>query len=245
MANGLSSLGTSYILDRTFFPQLFVIQHFINLLIWVQQSSAFKILKTRLKTVTSFSFSFSFSSNHYNSKVVHHPQFGTKILEDGYTKLETADKHELDFTSMLQQFDCMQTLSTGRLQKDQRQLRKIPASLPKVSGLLHFQLPRLGNCNWNTWKNTCRHFIKFGDKLGLRGATSLAKLLTNILYRKDKSQKVIANHQRRTKLQLHRDLQKRFGENCTYEKEKHLHDICLACVAVAVFQSLTGTFFLL
>lgn len=122
------------------FSKNFPFNNFIicNLLIWIQQSSAFKILKTRLKTVPSFSFSI----DHYNFLALHQPQVGTNILEDGHRKQETAEKQELDFTSILQQFQSMQTKHRA-LAKHQRQPQKIPASPPKVSVLLHSQLLRL------------------------------------------------------------------------------------------------------
>lgn len=122
---GHSSL--SYYLSLNSFILLYLLNYCL------QQSSAFKILKTRLKAVPSFSC----SSEYYNSNGKHDPQFGTNILEDGQTKQETTAKQEPDFTSTVQLFNSVQTKHRA-LANDQRQSRKIPASLPKVSVSIHF-----------------------------------------------------------------------------------------------------------
>uniref|UniRef100_A0A7N0ZTN5 Vacuolar protein 14 C-terminal Fig4-binding domain-containing protein n=1 Tax=Kalanchoe fedtschenkoi TaxID=63787 RepID=A0A7N0ZTN5_KALFE len=96
------------------------------LMLLPQQSAAFKILKTQLKTVPSFSF----SNECYSSQGACYTQCGTNTPEDGNTEKETADNQKLDFTSILQQFERIQSKHRV-LAKDQRVLCKTPASLLK------------------------------------------------------------------------------------------------------------------
>lgn len=78
----------------------------------MQQSAAFKILRTRLKTVPSYSFNGeqvrrTSSGNPY--QIIHHVPSGSQISENGDGIQDGANSHNgINFASMLQQFEQMQ-----------------------------------------------------------------------------------------------------------------------------------------
>ncbi|KAG2708317.1 hypothetical protein I3760_05G186100 [Carya illinoinensis] len=82
------------------------------LMLLPQQSAAFKILRTRLKTVPSYSFNGeqvrrTSSRNPY--QIIHHVPSGSQISENGDGIQDGANSHNgINFASMLQQFEQMQ-----------------------------------------------------------------------------------------------------------------------------------------
>ncbi|KAG6714087.1 hypothetical protein I3842_05G185500 [Carya illinoinensis] len=82
------------------------------LMLLPQQSAAFKILRTRLKTVPSYSFNGeqvrrTSSGNPY--QIIHHVPSGSQISENGDGIQDGANSHNgINFASMLQQFEQMQ-----------------------------------------------------------------------------------------------------------------------------------------
>lgn len=82
---------------------------------WMQQSAAFKILRTRLKTVPSYSFGGDqfkrTSSGNPYSQILQHIPSGSQISEDGDVNQEvgTSGSHNgINFALRLQQFEQMQ-----------------------------------------------------------------------------------------------------------------------------------------
>ncbi|CAN0877100.1 Protein VAC14 homolog [Linum grandiflorum] len=88
------------------------------LMLLPQQSAAFKILRTRLKTVPSYSFSSGdqikrTSSGNPNSRSVHHSPNGSLASEDGDVAVHqevgiSNSQNGINFTSNLQQFEQVQ-----------------------------------------------------------------------------------------------------------------------------------------
>ncbi|XP_034223653.1 protein VAC14 homolog isoform X4 [Prunus dulcis] len=82
------------------------------LMLLPQQSAAFKILRTRLKTVPSYSFNGeqlrrTSSGNPY--QILHHMPGGSQITEDGDISQDSKNSHNgINFASRLQQFEQMQ-----------------------------------------------------------------------------------------------------------------------------------------
>lgn len=78
----------------------------------MQQSAAFKILRTRLKTVPSYSFNseqFRRTSSGNPYQILHHIPSGSQITEDGDSIQDGANSHNgINFASRLQQFGQMQ-----------------------------------------------------------------------------------------------------------------------------------------
>lgn len=78
----------------------------------MQQSAAFKILRTRLKTVPSYSFNseqFRRTSSGNPYQILHHISSGSQITEDGDSIQDGANSHNgINFASRLQQFGQMQ-----------------------------------------------------------------------------------------------------------------------------------------
>ncbi|KAB1205823.1 hypothetical protein CJ030_MR7G027988 [Morella rubra] len=82
------------------------------LMLLPQQSAAFKILRTRLKTVPSYSFNseqFRRTSSGNPYQILHHIPSGSQITEDGDSIQDGANSHNgINFASRLQQFGQMQ-----------------------------------------------------------------------------------------------------------------------------------------
>ncbi|CAN1796521.1 Protein VAC14 homolog [Linum perenne] len=85
------------------------------LMLLPQQSAAFKVLRTRLKTVPSYTFSGDpikrTSSGNPNSRISHHSPNGSLVSEDGDAQQEVgvSNTHNgINFTSNLQQFEQVQ-----------------------------------------------------------------------------------------------------------------------------------------
>jgi vacuole morphology and inheritance protein 14 len=104
----------------------------------MQQSAAFKILRTRLKTVPSYSFNGeqlrrTSSGNPYQT--IHHMPSGSQITEDGDGIQDGGNSHNgINFASRLQQFEQMQHQHRMHA-KAQAQLRNSSTtSLSKVRG---------------------------------------------------------------------------------------------------------------
>ncbi|XP_061991135.1 protein VAC14 homolog isoform X1 [Rosa rugosa] len=82
------------------------------LMLLPQQSAAFKILRTRLKTVPSYSFSGeqprrTSSGNSY--QILQHMSSGSQVTEDGDINQDNKSSHHgINFTAGLQQFEQMQ-----------------------------------------------------------------------------------------------------------------------------------------
>ncbi|KAM5566891.1 protein VAC14 [Rosa sericea] len=82
------------------------------LMLLPQQSAAFKILRTRLKTVPSYSFSGeqprrTSSGNSY--QILQHMSSGSQVTEDGDINQDNKSSHHgINFTERLQQFEQMQ-----------------------------------------------------------------------------------------------------------------------------------------
>ncbi|CAK7326807.1 unnamed protein product [Dovyalis caffra] len=107
------------------------------LMLLPQQSAAFKILRTRLKTVPSYSFSGDqvkrTSSGNTYSQILHHIPSGSQISEDGDVNQDvgTLNSHNgINFTSRLHQFEQMQRQHRVHA-KAQAQSRKISTSSSK------------------------------------------------------------------------------------------------------------------
>ena len=104
----------------------------------MQQSAAFKILKTRLKAVPLYSFNVEQSKrtpsgNPY--QFLHHVPSGSQIREDGDITVDAGNsRNGINFAARLQQFEQMQ--NQHRLQsKVQAQSRQNSTSLSKVANL--------------------------------------------------------------------------------------------------------------
>lgn len=101
----------------------------------MQQSAAFKILRTRLKAVPSYSFNGeqlrrTSSGNPY--QVLHHMPSGSQITEDGDGIQDGASLHNgINFAARLQQFEQMQHQHRVHT-KMQAQLRNSSNSSSKV-----------------------------------------------------------------------------------------------------------------
>ncbi|KAK4754500.1 hypothetical protein SAY87_002604 [Trapa incisa] len=96
------------------------------LMLLPQQSAAFKILRTRLKTVPPYSFNGDImrtASGTYYSQRIHHVPTGSQIMEDGDLGVDSlANMHNgINFSVRLQQFEQMlqQHRSQARLQSQQ------------------------------------------------------------------------------------------------------------------------------
>lgn len=104
----------------------------------MQQSAAFKILRTRLKTVPSFSFNGEqikrTSSGNPYSQILHSMPSGSQFSEDGDVNSDAGSSHGgINFASRLQQFEQMQ--HQHRIHgKAQAQLRSSSTSSSKVNG---------------------------------------------------------------------------------------------------------------
>ncbi|OMO93978.1 Armadillo-like helical [Corchorus olitorius] len=106
------------------------------LMLLPQQSAAFKILRTRLKTVPSYSFNGDqlkrASSGNPYSQILHHS--GSQITEDGDIGHDNGNlQNGINFASKLQQFEQMQRQHRMHA-KLQAQSRNSSTSLSKVSG---------------------------------------------------------------------------------------------------------------
>lgn len=83
-------------------------------LYWLQQSAAFKILRTRLKTVPPCSFSGEqirrTASGTSYSQLLHHIPSGSQVMEDGDSGQDSMGNlhNGINFTARLQQFEQMQ-----------------------------------------------------------------------------------------------------------------------------------------
>ncbi|KAJ6899054.1 protein VAC14-like [Populus alba x Populus x berolinensis] len=119
----------------------------------MQQSAAFKILRTRLKTVPSYSFSGDqveqTSSGNPYSHILHHIPSGSQISEDGDVNQDvgTSNSHNgINFTTRLHQFEQKQKQHRVHA-KAQAKSRKISTSSSKdVQRLEESQhQPPLGN----------------------------------------------------------------------------------------------------
>ncbi|KAL6350838.1 hypothetical protein AAG906_031424 [Vitis piasezkii] len=82
------------------------------LMLLPQQSAAFKILRTRLKTVPPSSFSGEqmkqTSSGNPYSQILHHMPSGSQVIEDGDVNHDANVHNGINFASRLQQFEHMQ-----------------------------------------------------------------------------------------------------------------------------------------
>lgn len=101
----------------------------------IQQSAAFKILRTRLKTVPSYSFSGeqvkrTSSGNPYSQ--ILHMQSGLQVTDDGDINQDVGSSHNgINFASRLQQFEQMQC-QHRMAAKAQAQSRNSSTTLPRV-----------------------------------------------------------------------------------------------------------------
>ncbi|XP_011021776.1 PREDICTED: protein VAC14 homolog isoform X2 [Populus euphratica] len=107
------------------------------LMLLPQQSAAFKILRTRLKTVPSYSFSGDqverTSSGNTYSQILHHIPSGSQISEDGDVNQDvgTCNSHNgINFTTRLHQFEQKQKQHRVHA-KAQAKSRKISTSSSK------------------------------------------------------------------------------------------------------------------
>ncbi|KAL9389684.1 hypothetical protein Peur_018289 [Populus x canadensis] len=107
------------------------------LMLLPQQSTAFKILRTRLKTVPSYSFSSDqverTSSGSTYSQILHHIPSGSQISEDGDVNQDvgTSNSHNgINFTTKLHQFEQKQKQHRVHA-KAQAKSRKISTSSSK------------------------------------------------------------------------------------------------------------------
>ncbi|XVF43564.1 hypothetical protein PTKIN_Ptkin02bG0049900 [Pterospermum kingtungense] len=103
------------------------------LMLLPQQSAAFKILRTRLKTVPSYSFNGDqlkrASSGNLYSQILHHS--GSQIAEDGDVNQDNGNlQNGINFASRLQQFEQMQRQHRMHA-KSQAQSRNSSTSLLK------------------------------------------------------------------------------------------------------------------
>lgn len=104
----------------------------------MQQSTAFKILKTRLKAVPLYSFNGeqlkrTSSGNPY--QILHHIAGGSQITEDGEIAVDDGDSGGgINFAARLQQFEQMQNQHRMHA-KAQAQLRNTSTSVSKVADL--------------------------------------------------------------------------------------------------------------
>jgi len=101
----------------------------------MQQSAAFKILKTRLKAVPSYSFNgehLKKTSNGSPYQFLHHMTGGSHITEDGDVAVENGDPHNgINFVARLHQFHQMQQQHREHF-RNQAQTRKTSTSVSKV-----------------------------------------------------------------------------------------------------------------
>ncbi|KAJ6771821.1 TAX1 BINDING PROTEIN-RELATED [Salix koriyanagi] len=116
------------------------------LMLLPQQSAAFKILRTRLKTVPSYSFSgnqvMQGSSGNSYSQILHHIPSGSQISEDGDVNRDVGNSNlhnGINLTLKLRQFEQMQQQHRVHA-KAQTQSRKISTSSSKVcrTSLSHY-----------------------------------------------------------------------------------------------------------
>ncbi|GAY56523.1 hypothetical protein CUMW_172560 [Citrus unshiu] len=125
------------------------------LMLLPQQSAAFKILRTRLKTVPSFSFNGEqikrTSSGNPYSQILHSMPSGSQFSEDGDVNSDVGSSHGgINFASRLQQFEQMQhqhrihgkaqaqlrsslTSSSKEVQRPQEQHRPPPSDISRPS----------------------------------------------------------------------------------------------------------------
>lgn len=128
----------------------------------MQQSAAFKILRTRLKTVPSYSFNAeqlrrTSSGNPYSH--IRHNSSGSQLNEDGDLNSEMGSFHSgINFASRLQQFEQMQHQHRMHA-KAQAQLRKSSTPSLKVRlALVLFLWGMLLMPNWG---------LKLGSQFGI------------------------------------------------------------------------------
>ncbi|KAH9624428.1 hypothetical protein KSS87_008369 [Heliosperma pusillum] len=101
------------------------------LMLLPQQSAAFKILRTRLKTVPSYSFSGDQVHNDVHSKSSNHMDGRYRSFEDGDMSKEVLNEQNgINFALRLQQFENMQRRHR-ECAKSQARLRKTSASITK------------------------------------------------------------------------------------------------------------------
>lgn len=106
----------------------------------MQQSAAFKILRTRLKTVPSYSFTGeehrNTSPETSNSSGLNHADSGSHSTQDGLVT-QNVEKmcNGINFASRLQQFQKMQQVHRANA-KSQAQLRITSVTLTKVANKL-------------------------------------------------------------------------------------------------------------
>lgn len=117
---------------------MFVVNIYLTFDTWMQQSAAFKILRTRLKTVPSYSFNgeqFRRTSSGNSYQIPHHMPSGSQITEDGDRIQDGGNSHNgINFASRLQQFEQMQHQHRMHA-KEQAQLRNSSStSSSKVCG---------------------------------------------------------------------------------------------------------------
>lgn len=104
----------------------------------MQQSAAFKILRTRLKTVPSYSFNGeqfrrTSSGNPYQS--IHHMPSGSQITEEGDMIQDGGNSHNgINFASRLQQFEQMQHQHRMHAKEQAQSRNSSTTSLSKVRG---------------------------------------------------------------------------------------------------------------
>ena len=117
---------------------------FIFILVRLQQSAAFKILRTRLKTVPSYAFSGdqvkrSTSGNTY--QLLHHLSGGSHATEDGDVNEDERNLHNgIKFTARLQQFENMQDKHRTRAkEKAQSRSNSSSSASSKVCCLFSLQ----------------------------------------------------------------------------------------------------------
>lgn len=107
-------LGSSYVAPFTLFLHLWCV-YWLFVYPWfdlqTQQSAAFKILRTRLKTVPPYSFSgehFKQLSSGSSFSIMQHMS-GMNINEDGDTSQDAGNsRNGINFSARLQQFEHMQ-----------------------------------------------------------------------------------------------------------------------------------------
>ncbi|KAA8529000.1 hypothetical protein F0562_033512 [Nyssa sinensis] len=95
------------------------------LMLLPQQSKAFKILRTRLKTVPSYSFNgeqFKQTSSANSYSQIHQTSSGSPVSEDGAINEDSWNVHNgINFASRLQQFEDIQQLHRMHHSKSQAQ----------------------------------------------------------------------------------------------------------------------------
>lgn len=102
----------------------------------MQQSAAFKILKTRLKAVPSYSFNGEQQKRKPSGdpyQFLHHMPDGYQTIEDGDVTEDGGSSHNgINFAARLQQFQQMQHQHRVHT-KARTKSRSISISLPKVA----------------------------------------------------------------------------------------------------------------